>query len=90
MLLLFIILSLCFHVNASIPNKIPQVFHMNSTIPLVVNKIISEKTKLPFAYGELPFVCKSFDDTQIHFSNLGHIFHGDRWMTSNFMVLCQK
>lgn len=85
------VLMLCKHAQAfiSIDNNIVNNYHLNDTIPLIVNKVTSIKTQIPFAYGELPFVCSSYDNIhkqQKSLMNLGHILQGDRYMKSKFEV----
>lgn len=94
-LILVIVLLLCQHIQAflSVDSDIVNSYHFNDSVPLVVNKITSEKTKVPFAYGELPFVCPFYDTTrkqQRSLLNLGHILQGDRFMKSNFEVGWKK
>lgn len=73
----------------SIDSDIVNSYHLNDSIPLIVNKITSVKTQLPFAYGELPFVCSPYANThkqQRSLINLGHILQGDQYMKSKFEV----
>lgn len=90
-LILATVLLLCKHIQAflSVDNDTVHSYHLNDSVPLVVNKITSIKTQVPFAYGELPFACPSYDTTrrqQRSLVNLGHILQGDRYMKSSFEV----
>lgn len=90
-LILVAVLLFCKHVQAffSVDSDIVSSYRLNETVPLVVNKITSTKTQLPFAYGELPFACPSFDNIrkqQRSLMNLGHILRGDRYMKSKIEV----
>ncbi|TPX38340.1 hypothetical protein SmJEL517_g00321 [Synchytrium microbalum] len=55
-------------------------------IPLYVNKIFSEKTQLPQAYSELPFVCTPSSGWKHKLLNLGEVLRGDRIMNSDFII----
>ncbi|CAO3656790.1 unnamed protein product [Mucor fragilis] len=90
-LILVTVLLLCKHIQAflSVDSDTVHSYHLNDSVPLVVNKITSIKTQVPFAYGELPFACPSYDTTrrqQRSLVNLGHILQGDRYMKSSFEV----
>ncbi|KAL7309614.1 hypothetical protein PS15m_010474 [Mucor circinelloides] len=91
-LILVAVLLFCKHVQAffSVDGDIVSSYRLNETVPLVVNKITSTKTQLPFAYGELPFACPSFDNIrkqQRSLMNLGHILQGDRYMKSKIELI---
>ena len=72
-----------------IPGLSPTVFHNGDRVPLFVNKIFSEKSPLPFAYADLPFVCEPPKDAKRAWLNLGEVLRGDRILTSDYEVrLC--
>ncbi|KAI8140288.1 GI18231 [Fennellomyces sp. T-0311] len=88
MLLLIIIsilapLTLGFYV----PGVTPKAYHINDHVPLLVNKIVSENTQLPFAYGDLPFVCVPNAGAKRTWLNLGEVLRGDRLMSSDFDLI---
>ena len=87
MLLLIIVsilapLTLGFYV----PGVTPKAYHLNDHVPLLVNKIVSENTQLPFAYGDLPFVCVPSAGAKRTWLNLGEVLRGDRFMSSDLEV----
>lgn len=69
-----------------IPGLSPNVFHDGERVPLYVNKIFSEKSPLPYAYADLPFVCPPPEDAKKAWLNLGEVLRGDRISTSNYEV----
>lgn len=70
-----------------VPGVTPKAYHSNDRVPLLVNKIVSENTQLPFAYGDLPFVCTPKDGVKRTWLNLGEVLRGDRLMSSDYEVL---
>lgn len=73
-----------------VPGVTPKAYHANDRVPLLVNKIVSENTQLPFAYGDLPFVCTPKDGVKRTWLNLGEVLRGDRLMSSDYEVLYKK
>ncbi|KAG0372691.1 Transmembrane 9 super member 4 [Mortierella sp. AD032] len=73
-----------------IPGISPTVFHNGDRVPLYVNKIFSEKSPLPFAYADLPFVCEPPKDAKRAWLNLGEVLRGDRILTSNYELVVGK
>ena len=63
--------SYCFYV----PGWSSHVHRIGDLVPLWLNKVSSERTHLPYAYSELPGVCKPTKD-QIVSLNLGEILRG--------------
>ncbi|TPX40358.1 hypothetical protein SeMB42_g06041 [Synchytrium endobioticum] len=59
-------------------------------IPLYVNKIFSDKTQLPLAYSELPFVCSPANGWKRKLLNLGEVLSGDRISNSDFKILTNE
>ncbi|KAI9311158.1 transmembrane 9 superfamily member 4-like [Dichotomocladium elegans] len=70
-----------------VPGVMPKAYHVNDVVPLQVNKIISEITQLPFAYGDLPFVCIPQDGKKLIVLNLGEVLKGDRLMNSDYKLI---
>ena len=63
------------------------------TIPLFVNKVYSDRTQIPYAYSELPFVCPSSGTKRSGTGlvsgssitlNLGEVLRGDRIVVSDY------
>ncbi|KAF9438457.1 hypothetical protein BGZ76_007711 [Entomortierella beljakovae] len=73
-----------------IPGFSPNVFHEGDTVPLYVNKIFSEKSPLPYAYADLPFVCDPPTDAKKAWLNLGEVLRGDRISTSDYELVVGK
>ncbi|KAG9068248.1 Transmembrane 9 super member 4 [Linnemannia hyalina] len=73
-----------------IPGLSPTVFHNGDRVPLFVNKIFSEKSPLPFAYADLPFVCEPPKDAKRAWLNLGEVLRGDRILTSDYELVVGK
>ncbi|KAF9217462.1 hypothetical protein BGZ59_004067 [Podila verticillata] len=73
-----------------IPGLSPNVFHDGDRVPLYVNKIFSEKSPLPFAYADLPFVCPPPENAKKAWLNLGEVLRGDRISTSNYELIVGK
>lgn len=71
-----------------IPGISPTVFREGERVPLYVNKIFSEKSPLPYAYADLPFVCAPPKDAKKAWLNLGEVLRGDRISTSDYEVKC--
>jgi transmembrane 9 superfamily protein 2/4 len=69
-----------------IPGISPTVFREGERVPLYVNKIFSEKSPLPYAYADLPFVCAPPKDAKKAWLNLGEVLRGDRISTSDYEV----
>ncbi|CDH50774.1 transmembrane 9 superfamily protein member 4 [Lichtheimia corymbifera JMRC:FSU:9682] len=70
-----------------VPGVTPKAYHSNDRVPLLVNKIVSENTQLPFAYGDLPFVCTPKDGVKRTWLNLGEVLRGDRLMSSDYELI---
>ncbi|KAG9285716.1 hypothetical protein G9A89_002283 [Geosiphon pyriformis] len=60
-----------------IPGLSPKTFQYDEPVDLYVNKIFSDKTQLPFAYSDLPFVCPARKGGN-RWLNLGEVLRGDR------------
>ncbi|KAF9921669.1 Transmembrane 9 super member 4 [Linnemannia zychae] len=73
-----------------IPGLSPTVFHNGDRVPLFVNKIFSEKSPLPYAYADLPFVCEPPKDAKRAWLNLGEVLRGDRILTSDYELVVGK
>lgn len=83
----FLIVTACPLLSAFyVPGVTPKAYHTNDRVPLLVNKIVSENTQLPFAYGDLPFVCTPKDGAKRTWLNLGEVLRGDRLMSSDYEV----
>ncbi|KAJ2097731.1 hypothetical protein GGI16_004484, partial [Coemansia sp. S142-1] len=82
-----------------IPSMGPQSFKPGERVPLNVNRVFSEHVPLPFAYYDLPFVCKP-QDVRRPWLNIGEVLRGDRIASSDYeltmgedsecRVLCTK
>ncbi|KAJ2009031.1 hypothetical protein GGI06_005228, partial [Coemansia sp. S85] len=82
-----------------IPSMGPQSFKPGERVPLNVNRVFSEHVPLPFAYYDLPFVCKP-QDIRRPWLNIGEVLRGDRIASSDYeltmgqdtecRVLCTK
>ncbi|KAG0176531.1 Transmembrane 9 super member 4 [Apophysomyces sp. BC1021] len=83
LLLLCSLLSFCTAFN--LPGTGPRAFELNEEVPLLVNKVSSLRTHLPYAYGDLPFVCKP-KAIKWEGLNLGEVLQGDRVMKSNYEI----
>ncbi|KAF8940486.1 transmembrane 9 superfamily member 4-like [Dissophora ornata] len=70
-----------------IPGLSPTVFREGDSVPLYVNKIFSEKSPLPYAYADLPFVCAPPKDAKKAWLNLGEVLRGDRISTSDYELI---
>ncbi|KAI7857545.1 hypothetical protein BDC45DRAFT_500083 [Circinella umbellata] len=70
-----------------VPGVSPKPFHTNDPVPLLVNKIVSENTQLPFAYGDLSFVCVPSNGGTRNWLNLGEVLRGDRLMSSDLKLI---
>ncbi|KAG0324075.1 Transmembrane 9 super member 4 [Dissophora globulifera] len=70
-----------------IPGLSPTVFREGDRVPLYVNKIFSEKSPLPYAYADLPFVCAPPKDAKKAWLNLGEVLRGDRISTSDYELV---
>ncbi|KAK3814878.1 MAG: transmembrane 9 superfamily member 4-like [Benniella sp.] len=70
-----------------IPGISPTVFREGERVPLYVNKIFSEKSPLPYAYADLPFVCAPPKDAKKAWLNLGEVLRGDRISTSDYELV---
>jgi hypothetical protein len=66
----------CFYV----PGWSPHTYRVGENVPLFLNKVSSERTHLPYAYSELPGVCKP-KDSQMVSLNLGEILRGIYYWT---------
>ncbi|ANB11808.1 Tmn3p [Sugiyamaella lignohabitans] len=55
-------------------------------VPLFVNKVTSDTTQLPYAYYDLPFVCKPSKDAERVPLNLGEVLLGDRIWGSDYQI----
>ncbi|KAI9499982.1 hypothetical protein GGI25_005370 [Coemansia spiralis] len=69
-----------------VPSIGPQSFKQGERVPLFVNRVFSEHVPLPFAYYDLPFVCKP---TEIHrpWLNIGEVLRGDRIASSDYELV---
>ncbi|KAJ1960399.1 hypothetical protein GGI12_003823 [Dipsacomyces acuminosporus] len=67
----------------------PQSFKPGERVPLNVNRVFSEHVPLPFAYYDLPFVCKPQD---IHrpWLNIGEVLRGDRIASSDYQLAMEQ
>ena len=54
------------------------MYRVGDAVPLWLNKVSSERTHLPYAYSELPGVCKPTKAQTVSL-NLGEILRGARW-----------
>ncbi|KAJ1883584.1 hypothetical protein H4R99_000456 [Coemansia sp. RSA 1722] len=80
--------ALCITSTASafyIPSMGPQSFRPGDQVPLSVNRIYSEHVPLPFAYYDLPFVCKP-SDIKRPWLNIGEVLRGDRIASSDYQL----
>ncbi|KAJ2876023.1 hypothetical protein FB639_003940 [Coemansia asiatica] len=66
-----------------IPSMGPQSFRVGERVPLSVNRVFSEHVPLPFAYYDLPFVCKP-SDIKRPWLNIGEVLRGDRIASSDY------
>ncbi|KAJ1725712.1 hypothetical protein LPJ53_000191 [Coemansia erecta] len=66
-----------------IPSLGPQAFRPGDRVPLNVNRVYSEHVPLPFAYYDLPFVCRP-SDLQRPWLNIGEVLRGDRIASSDY------
>ncbi|KAJ1908765.1 hypothetical protein IWQ60_011539 [Tieghemiomyces parasiticus] len=66
-----------------VPSLGPQYFNDGQRVPLFVNKVTSDKTPLPYAYYDLPFVCRPTVPDHV-WLNLGEILRGDRIARSDY------
>ncbi|KAF9351970.1 hypothetical protein BGX26_010116 [Mortierella sp. AD094] len=73
-----------------IPGFSPTVFRKGDRVPLYVNKIFSEKSPLPYAYADLPFLCDKPKDAKKAWLNLGEVLRGDRISTSDYELVVGK
>ncbi|KAJ2780404.1 hypothetical protein H4R18_003485 [Coemansia javaensis] len=74
-------------------------FKVGDAVPLYVNRAFSEHVPLPFAYYDLPFVCRP-QTVQRPWLNIGEVLRGDRIASSEYrlemgrnsscQVLCTK
>lgn len=87
---LFPLLWICCIITGShalyVPGVTPKAYHIDERVPLQVNKIVSEKTQIPYAYGDLPFVCVPKEGLKRTWLNLGEVLRGDRLMNSDIEV----
>ena len=60
------------------PGWSPHVYRVGDSVPLWLNKVSSERTPLPYAYSELPGVCKPTTAQTVSL-NLGEILRGVLW-----------
>ncbi|KAG0230692.1 Transmembrane 9 super member 4 [Actinomortierella wolfii] len=67
-----------------IPGLSPNTFKVGDKVPLYVNKIFSDKSPLPYAYADLPFVCDPPKNAKKTLLNLGEVLRGDRISSSNY------
>jgi hypothetical protein len=58
-----------------VPGWSPHSYRVGDTVPLFLNKVSSERTHLPYAYSELPGVCKPSTAQRVSL-NLGEILRG--------------
>jgi transmembrane 9 superfamily member 2/4 len=70
-LIVFFSSCTCFYV----PGWSPHTYRVGDTVPLFLNKVSSERTHLPYAYAELPGVCKPKNSQSVSL-NLGEILRG--------------
>jgi hypothetical protein len=59
-----------------VPGWSPHTYRVGDAVPLFLNKVSSERTHLPYAYSELPGVCKPTTAQRVSL-NLGEILRGD-------------
>ncbi|KAJ2654569.1 hypothetical protein IWW48_006027 [Coemansia sp. RSA 1200] len=69
-----------------IPSMGPRTFSLGERVPLNVNRVFSEHVPLPFAYYDLPFVCKP-DKVHRPWLNIGEVLRGDRIASSDYELL---
>ncbi|KAJ2003307.1 hypothetical protein GGI04_003018, partial [Coemansia thaxteri] len=69
-----------------IPSMGPQSFKHGERVPLNVNRVFSEHVPLPFAYYDLPFVCKP-QDVRRPWLNIGEVLRGDRIASSDYELI---
>jgi transmembrane 9 superfamily member 2/4 len=58
-----------------VPGWSPHTYRVGDSVPLFLNKVSSERTHLPYAYSELPGVCKPKNSHTVSL-NLGQILRG--------------
>ena len=81
-----------------IPGISPHAFKPSEPVPVYTNKVFSGYSELPYAYSELPFVCRHTEHdwasrvkADQHLAlNLGELLRGDRIVLSNYEVLMGK
>ncbi|KAJ2617394.1 hypothetical protein H4S08_000362 [Coemansia sp. RSA 1365] len=69
-----------------IPSISPQSFSPGERVPLYVNRVFSEHIPLPFAYYDLPHVCKP-QTIQRPWLNIGEVLRGDRIASSDYQLI---
>ncbi|KAJ2386469.1 hypothetical protein H4S02_003844 [Coemansia sp. RSA 2611] len=72
-----------------IPSLSPQTFKVGDKVPLEVNRAFSEHVPLPFAYYDLPFVCKP-QHIERPWLNIGEVLRGDRTASSDYELVMGK
>ncbi|KAJ2686431.1 hypothetical protein H4R19_006713, partial [Coemansia spiralis] len=68
-----------------IPSLSPVTFQPGDAVPLFVNRAFSEHVPLPFAYYDLPFVCRPQTISR-PWLNLGEVLRGDRIASSDYRL----
>lgn len=61
-------------------------YRQGEPVNLLVNRVESDKTRLPYAYYNLPFVCPPRSDTRPVQLSLGEILDGDRLWMSDYQL----
>ena len=79
LLTIFITVTTAFY----IPELSPKTYQIDDPVTLYFNKIFSDKTQLPFAYADLPFLC-DVKKGRDQWLNLGEVLRGDRISESSF------
>ncbi|KAJ1868547.1 hypothetical protein LPJ78_000059 [Coemansia sp. RSA 989] len=87
-LVLFVIL-ICQTDAFYIPSLSPKTFRPGDRVPLEVNRVFSEHVPLPFAYYDLPFVCKPAS-INYPWLNIGEVLRGDRIASSDYELYMGK
>ncbi|KAJ1730233.1 hypothetical protein LPJ61_003123 [Coemansia biformis] len=83
------LLALCAGSGAGafyIPSLSPTTFKVGDVVPLFVNRVFSEHVPLPFAYYDLPFVCRP-ETVHRPWLNLGEVLRGDRIASSDYRLV---
>ncbi|KAJ2773539.1 hypothetical protein IWQ57_001251 [Coemansia nantahalensis] len=72
-----------------IPSLSAATFRAGDAVPLFVNRAFSEHVPLPFAYYDLPFVCRP-QTIRRPWLNLGEVLRGDRIASSDYRLVAGR